>query len=74
MKNARYNDHKKVGYTRGIAARVLGAAGQMNTHGDQLKRTTRELHTRVSKCTEVIGEIFKNVLCTLKNCHLNIPL
>jgi hypothetical protein len=42
--------------------RILVAAACMKKREDQLRRTTRDLHTRVAKCTEVDGGIFEHLL------------
>jgi len=39
-------------------AQILDAAARIKKHEDQLRRTTRELRTRVAKCTEADGGIF----------------
>jgi hypothetical protein len=36
-----------------LLASILVAAGCVKKREDQLRRTTRDLHTRVAKCTEV---------------------
>jgi hypothetical protein len=43
-------------------ARILDAAGRIKKREDQLRRTTRDLGTRVAKCTEVEGEVFELLL------------
>ena len=45
----------KGGYTKRIFADI-------NKREDQLRRTTRDLRTRVAKCTEVDGGIFERLL------------
>jgi hypothetical protein len=42
--------------------RILDAAGRIKKREDQLRRTTRDLLTRVAKCTEVDGGIFEYLL------------
>ena len=39
-------------------ASILDAAGCIKKCADQLRRTTRDLHTRVAKCVEVGGGIW----------------
>ena len=48
-------------------ARILDAAARIEKREDQLRRTTRDLHTRVAKCTEDDGRIFENLLLTVTN-------
>jgi hypothetical protein len=50
-----------------LLARVLDAAARINKREDQLRRKTRDLRTRVAKCTEVDGEIFKTLVWTVTN-------
>jgi len=45
-----------------LLARILGAAACINKREDQLRRTTRDLRTRVAKCTEIDGGIFEHLL------------
>jgi hypothetical protein len=45
-----------------LAARILDAAGCIKEREDQLRRTARDLHTRVAKCTEVGGGILGHLL------------
>jgi hypothetical protein len=40
-------------------ARILCAASRIKIREDQLRRTTRDLCTRVVKCTEADGGIFE---------------
>ena len=47
-----------------LLARILDAAAQMKECEDQLVGTTGDLRTRVAKCTEVDGGIFKYSLLT----------
>jgi hypothetical protein len=44
-----------------LLARILDAAACINKREDQLRRTTRDLRTRVTKCTEVDGGIFEHL-------------
>jgi hypothetical protein len=41
-----------------LLARILGAAACIKKREDHLRRTTRDLRTRVAKCTEVDGGTF----------------
>jgi hypothetical protein len=50
-----------------LLARISDAAARIRKLGDQLRRTTRDLRTRVSKCTEVNGGIFEHLLLTVNN-------
>ena len=45
-----------------LLARVLDVAGCKKEREDQLRRTTRDLHTPVANCTEVDGGIFEHLL------------
>jgi hypothetical protein len=42
-----------------LLARIRGAAACVRKREDQLRRTTRNLGTRVAKCTEVDGGDFR---------------
>ena len=48
---------KEGGFTDELLARILDAAAGIKKREDQLRRTTRELRTRVAKGTEVDGGI-----------------
>lgn len=50
----------KGGYTDELLARILHATVCIKKREDQLRRTTRDLRTRVAKCTEVDGEILEH--------------
>jgi hypothetical protein len=52
----------KAGYTDELLAHILDAAACIKKPEDQLRRTTRDLRTRVAECTEVDGGIFEHVL------------
>jgi hypothetical protein len=52
----------KGGYTDELLARILDAAACIEKREDQLRRTTRDLSTRVAKCTEVDGGILEHLL------------
>jgi len=43
----------------GLLARLLDAAAHINKREDKLRRTIRDLHTRVAKCIDVEGGIFE---------------
>jgi hypothetical protein len=45
-----------------LLARILDAAARIKKREDQLRRTTRDLRTRVAKCTEVDGGILEHLL------------
>jgi hypothetical protein len=47
----------KAGHTDELLARILYAAVRIKKREDQLRRTTRDLSTRIAKCTEVDGGI-----------------
>jgi hypothetical protein len=55
---------KKGGYTKRIAGAHLDAAAHTKKREDQLRRTTRDLRTRVPNCIEVDGGIFEYLLGT----------
>jgi hypothetical protein len=48
-------------------ARILDAAAGIKKREDQLRRITRDLSTRVAKCTEVDGGILEHLLRTVTN-------
>ena len=50
-----------------ILAAILDAASRIQKHEDQLRRTKRDLRTRVAKCIEVDGGIFVYLLLNLAN-------
>ena len=52
----------KVDTADGLLARTLDVATCINKREDQLRRTTRDLRSRVTKCTEVGGGIFEHLL------------
>jgi hypothetical protein len=43
-------------------ARILDAAACIKKREYQLRRKTRDFHTRVTKCTEVVGGICEHLL------------
>ena len=45
-----------------LLARILDASGRRGKREDQLKRTTRDLRTRIEKCTKVGGGILERLL------------
>jgi hypothetical protein len=51
----------KGGHTDELLASILDAAACVKKRADQLRRTTRDLSTRVAKCTEVDGGILENL-------------
>ena len=53
---------RKVDTPDELLARILDAAASIKKREDQLRRTTRDLRTRVAKCTEVDGGIFERLL------------
>jgi hypothetical protein len=57
MKNEVYK--RKVDTTDELLARILDAAASIKKREDQLRRTTRDLRTRVAECIEVDGGIFR---------------
>ena len=42
---------------------ILYVAGCVKKREDGLRRAARDLHTRVTKCTEVGGRILGNICC-----------
>jgi len=48
--------------TQTLLCRILDVAVCIKKRDDQLRRTTRDLGTRVGKCTEVDGGIFEYLL------------
>ena len=51
--------NKKVDKRNELLARILDAAVSIKKREDQLRRKTRDLRTRVAKCTEVDGVVFE---------------
>ena len=51
-----------MGTPDGLLAGTLDAAGCIEKREDQLRRKTRDLRTRVAKCTEVGGGILERLL------------
>jgi hypothetical protein len=49
---------RKVDTPEELLPGILDAAGCIEKREDQLRRTARDLRTRVAKCTEVDGGIF----------------
>jgi hypothetical protein len=45
-----------------LLAHILDAAASIKKREDQLRRTTRDLHTRAAKYIEVGGGIFEHLL------------
>jgi hypothetical protein len=45
-----------------LLARIFDAAARIKKREDQLRRTTRDLRTRVAKCIEVDAGIFEHLL------------
>ena len=45
-----------------LFARILDAAASIKIREDQLRRTARDLRTRVAKCIEVDGGILEHLL------------
>ena len=55
-------DERKVDTPDELLARILDAAASIKKREDQLRRTTRDLRTRVPKCAEVDGGICEHLL------------
>ena len=53
---------EKAGTRSELLSRVLDAAGCVEKREDQLRRTTRDLRTRVANCFEVDGVICGHLL------------
>jgi hypothetical protein len=49
-----------------LIARILDAAVHIKKREDQIRRTTRDLRTRVANCIEVDGGICEHLFCTVK--------
>jgi hypothetical protein len=45
-----------------LLARILDVATHIKIREDQLRRTTRDLRTRIAMCIRVDGGIFENLL------------
>jgi len=54
--------YKKVDTQNELLARILDVVAGIKKLEDRLRRTKRELRTRVAKCTEVDGGIFESLL------------
>jgi hypothetical protein len=52
----------KGGYTDELLASILDAAACIKKREDQLRRTARDLSTRVANCTEVDGGVLEHLL------------
>jgi hypothetical protein len=63
---------KKGGHMRRIAGSHLDAAARIKKREDQLRRTARDLRTRVATCIEVYGEIFEGLLRTVTNFVISV--
>jgi hypothetical protein len=63
---------RKMGTRDELLARIFYATAGIKKREDQLRRKTRDLHTRVAKCTEVDGWGFRTFIL---NCNkLVIPV
>jgi hypothetical protein len=60
---------RKVGRRDELFPRILDAAVSIKKREDQLRRTTRDLRTRVAECTEVDGGIYQHLAGTVTNRH-----
>ena len=56
---------RKVDTRDELFARFLDAAANMNEGEEELRRTTRDLRTRVAKCTEGEGGDFSKIYCEM---------
>jgi hypothetical protein len=63
MKREVYN--LKVDSPDELLAHILDAAACIKKREDQLRRSARDLRTRVAKCTEVDGGILEHLLWTV---------
>ena len=45
-----------------LLAGILAVAACIKKREGKLRRTSRDLHTRVAKCGEVSGEVFEHLL------------
>jgi hypothetical protein len=50
-----------------LPAWILDVAARVNMHEDKLRRTKRDLRTRVAKCTEIDGGILDHLLLAVTN-------
>ena len=62
---------RKVDRSDELLARILDAAARVKKRQNQLRRTTRDLRTRVAKCTEVDGGIFRTFIA---NCNKSVTM
>ena len=58
---------RKVDTQDELLSRNVDAASSMKKREDQLRRITRDLRTRVAKCTEADGGILEHLLWTVTN-------
>ena len=59
MKGEDY-EKKKVDTRDALLSRILDAAARIKKSQDRLRRKTRDLCTRVAKCTKVAGRSLRN--------------
>ena len=57
---------RKINSRQKLLARIVCAASHIKKREDQLRRTTRDLRTRVAKCTEVGGGMWGTFIV---NCY-----
>jgi hypothetical protein len=62
-------DKRSVDTPDKLLAGIFDAAARMEKREDQLRRTTRDLHTRAAKCIEFDGGIFQNLFCSVPIFH-----
>jgi len=56
----------KVDTPNELLASILDVAACIENREDKLRRTAHDLHTRVAKCAEVSGEVFRTYIV---NCN-----
>jgi len=59
-------DKRRVDTPDELLTGIFDAAARMKNREDQLRRTTRDLHTRAAECIEVDGGIFQNLFCSVQ--------
>jgi len=59
---------RKVNTRDELLTRIFDAAARIRKREDQLRKTARDLRTRVAKCTEVEDGLFEYSLSTLPIC------
>jgi len=62
-----WDEEWRVQVEGGHTIQIFSAAARIKTREDRLRRSTRDIRTRVAKCAEVDGGIFHSSLWTGRN-------